>query len=167
MEILPRREKPGTGLEKVSLESFLDFQRATFVMKLQGLSDEATRQVMSPSSMTMLGLLKHVAYAERYWFQYVFAGLDVSVPQESDDSDAQWRIEADDTLESGLAFYQTQIARSKEIYAAYDNLNALAKRSPGKDHSLRYILLHMIEETARHNGHADIFRERLDGSVGE
>ncbi len=166
MDTFPRPEKPRVGDEKAMLQAFLNFHRATFVIKVSGLSEAKVRQVMSPSSMTMLSLLKHVTYAERYWFQYVFAGLDVYVPQADDDPDPQWQIEPGDTLASGLAFCQQEVAHSDVIIAAH-TLAALAKRPPGPDHSLRYIMLHMIEETARHNGHADIFREILDGKVGE
>lgn len=165
MDILPRREPPRTGSEKEMLESFLDFHRATFMIKVQGLSEEAARQSMAPSALTMAKLLKHIAGAELFWFQFLFAGLDIEVFSE----ESQWLLEESDTLESLLAFYTAQIEKSKEIVAACDDLNTLAKRNRFSEEppSLRYIMLHLIEETARHNGHLDIFRERLDGSVGE
>jgi hypothetical protein len=82
MDLLPRREPPRTGSEKELLESFLDFHRATFMIKAQGLSEAAIRQSMAPSALTIARLLKHIAGAELFWFQFLFAGLDIDIFRE-------------------------------------------------------------------------------------
>ena len=151
------------------LAGFLDFQRATLLWKLEGLDDEQLRRAMVPSGTSLLGLVKHLAYVERSWFQEVWDGQEVSYPWTKQDPDADWRIEPDETTEDVLALYDRECDRSRAIVAAASSLDDLAEhpRHRGWKMSRRWILIHMIEETARHVGHADILREQLDGATGE
>jgi uncharacterized damage-inducible protein DinB len=160
-----RQDPPWAASEKEMLEAFLDFQRATLLWKVSGVSDEDLRRKPTVSSMSLLGLVKHLAYVERSWFQVVFMNRELSVPWTKEDPDAEWRIEPDETTASVLAFYQEAVAESRKIVAEHSP-DDFAKK-PGSDPTLRWILVHMIEETARHNGHADIMREAIDGATGE
>jgi uncharacterized damage-inducible protein DinB len=161
-----RPEPPHAGSEAETLSGFLDFQRATLLWKLEGLDDEQLRRAMVPSGTSLLGLVKHLAYVERSWFQRVWAGQEVSFPWTEEDPDADWRIEPDETTKDILALYEGECARSREIAAAASDLGETAKARWGQV-SRRWILTHMIEETARHVGHADILREQIDGATGE
>jgi uncharacterized damage-inducible protein DinB len=163
-----RPEPPHVGSEAETLSGFLDFQRATLLWKLEGLDDEQLRRAMVPSGTSLLGLVKHLAYVERSWFQRVWAGQEVSFPWTQDDPDADWRIEPDETTEDIVALYNTECDRSRQIVAAASALDEAVVHPRWKEAvSRRWILTHMIEETARHVGHADILREQLDGVVGE
>lgn len=103
---------------------------------------------------------------ERGWFQNTFLGLNLYRPDRDGDDDAEFRIEKDDTVDGILTLYQQEAARSREIVAAA-NLDDHAQREDRRDFTLRWIMVHMIEETARHVGHADILREQTDGAAGE
>ena len=164
-----RPEPPSTGGEREMLAGFLDFQRATLLWKLEGLDDEQLRRAMVPSGTSLLGLVKHLAYVERSWFQEVWDGQEVSYPWTKQDPDADWRIEPDETTEDVLALYDGECDRSRAIVAGASSLDELAEhpRQRGWKMSRRWILIHMIEETARHVGHADILREQLDGATWE
>ncbi|HEX2915441.1 MAG TPA: DinB family protein [Chloroflexia bacterium] len=161
----PRHDPPKAAQEKEMLEAFLDYQRDTVLLKASGVSDEDLRRTPTVSSMSLLGMIKHLAYVERSWFQVVFLNRELSVPWTKEDPDADFRIEPDETTASVLAFYQDSVEESRKI-AAESSLDAVAQK-PGRDATMRWILLHMIEETARHAGHADIIREALDGVTGE
>ena len=145
--------------ERTSLEAWLDYHRGVAGWKLEGVSDEDARRPMVPSGTSMLGLVKHLAGVERWWFPIVFAGLDV------DDKDDDWEI-ADDTVASVIETYRFECARSREISRAAPSLDAMAV-NPKRPAPLRWIMVHMIEETARHNGHLDILREQIDGATGD
>ena len=161
-----RPEPPYLGGEKETLAGFLDLHRATLLWKLEGLDDEQLRRPMVPSGTSLLGMVKHLAYVERWWFQQVWAGREVTYPWTDEDPDADWRVEPSETTEDILALYRGECARSREIAAAASSLDEVALHPRG-ERSRRWILVHMIEETARHNGHADILREQLDGVTGE
>jgi len=150
---------------------FLDWQRATLLMKVDGVSDEDLRRPMVPSGTTLLGMVKHLAYVERSWFQSVFAARVVDFPWTDDDPDADFRIEPDESTAGIVDLYETECQKSREIVADA-SLDDIARgeagvNDPRRRFSLRWILVHMIEETARHNGHADILREMIDGTTGE
>jgi uncharacterized damage-inducible protein DinB len=163
-----RPEPPHVGSEAETLSGFLDFQRATLLWKLEGLDDEQLRRAMVPSGTSLLGLVKHLAYVERSWFQRVWAGQEVSFPWTQEDPDADWRIEPDETTEGIVALYHGECDRSRQIVAAASALDEAVVHPRWKEAvSRRWILTHMIEETARHVGHADILREQIDGVVGE
>jgi hypothetical protein len=159
---IPRYATP----EKVMLSEYLDFHRRTLTWKIEGLGrDDATRP-MTPSGTSLLGMMKHLAYVERWWFQDAFAGRDCAYPWTDDDPDADFRIEPGDTIESVSGLYEGECAIAREIVAGA-SLDDVAVRRQERGYTLRWIVVHMIEETARHNGHADIIRELLDGTTGE
>ncbi|HKQ02889.1 MAG TPA: DinB family protein [Actinomycetes bacterium] len=164
-----RPEPPSTGGEREMLAGFLDFQRATLLWKLEGLDDEQLRRAMVPSGTSLLGLVKHLAYVERSWFQGVWDGQEVRFPWTKEDPDADWRIEPDETTEDILALYDGECDRSREIVDKASSLEEVIQHPRRQEWSMsrRWILIHMIEETARHVGHADILREQLDGATGE
>ena len=159
-----RREVFGAA-ERVLLDRFLDFHREAIIAKAEGLSDEDARRPLVASGTSIAGIVKHLHFVERYWFQIVMAGEAAPVPWTKDDPDADWRVEGED-LESLIAGYRAECVLSRAVVAAHDLEDAAAK--PGQtDVTLRWILVHMIEETARHAGQADILREQIDGAVGE
>ena len=152
--------------ERDTLAGFLDLQRGVMLRKVAGLDDESLRRSMTPSGLTLLGMLQHLAYVERWWFRAVFAGEDVSFPWTDDDPDADWRAEPDESVESIAALYLKECARAREIVAAA-SFDDICTTSQGDNITLRWIVTHMIEETARHLGHADIMREAIDGATGD
>ncbi|POM26027.1 DinB superfamily protein [Actinomadura rubteroloni] len=153
---------PGGPDEKTTLLAFLDYLREAVAAKLDGLSEEEARTPGVASGTNLLGLVRHLTGAELNWFVWGYAGEDITPASLS------FTPDAGDTIESVRAAYREATARCNAIAAACDDLAApgvRARRSkPGP--SLRWILVHMIEETARHAGHADILRERLDGATG-
>jgi uncharacterized damage-inducible protein DinB len=161
-----RQRRLATHDEKALLVAFLDFQRDTVLWKISGLTTAQAREPRTPSGMSLLGLVKHLAYVERNWFQARFLARTVLIPWRSGDPDGDFRVEADDTLEAVIAFYRAEVAESRRIVAAAESLETVA-RNADRPVSLRWILIHMIEETARHVGHADLMREATDGATGE
>ena len=159
-----RYGSPVAGGEKEVLAGFLDHYRGVLLTLCQGLSDEELRRPMVPSGTSLLGLVKHLAYVERGWFQEVIAGEPENYPYE-DGSDGDLRIEADETPEQIFDFYRAECERSREILARV-SLEDNATRTDRTHFKVRWIVVHMIEETARHAGHADILREMIDGKIG-
>jgi uncharacterized damage-inducible protein DinB len=151
--------------EKELLEGFLDWYRQAVISKVSGLSREQAVRRLVPTPTTLLGIVKHLAYVERAWFQIRMDGKELPVPWSDEDPDADFRIEPGESVEGLIAFYRESIAASKAVVATYQ-LDDRA-RDPRRNVNLRWIMLHMIEETARHAGHADILREQIDGKVGE
>lgn len=157
------------GFERDILEAALDAQREILLFKMKDASEADLRKRLVPSHTTLLGLVKHVAYSERWWFQDRFAGNEVTYPFTEENPDADFIIEPDDDTDAILDLYRAECAKSRAIAAAA-NLSDLAKHSSTAAtprRTLCWILVHMIEETARHNGHADILREQLDGTTGD
>jgi hypothetical protein len=163
MDTSKRIDPPFIGSERELLTAFLDYHRQTVLLKVEGVSDTDLRRMMTSSGLSLLGLIKHLAYVERWWFQGVFAGEDVSFPWTDENPDADFHIESDETTQDIFTLYQTEVKRSREIVSG-SSLDDIARRG---EPSLRWILIHMIEETARHNGHADLMRETIDGQTGE
>jgi uncharacterized damage-inducible protein DinB len=155
-----------TGSERDLLNEYLDWYRLAILRKIEGASEETLRKRLVPSQTTLLGIVKHLAWVEIWWFQMVFAGRDIEDPYDEKDPDGEWRIEEGETAESIVAFYKEACAQSRTIAADAPSLDAESAK-PGKKWNLRRILIHMIEETARHTGHADILRELLDGRTGD
>lgn len=160
--------------ERTTLLAFLDYHRATFLQKIDGLTAEQMNRRVGASSLTLAGLAKHLALVEDSWFQEDFLGLPMPEPWLSapfdDDRDWDFHSAVDDSPEHLRLLYQAACDRSRAVVAATPSLDALSVRiSPreGKAFSLRWIIVHLIEETARHNGHADLLREAVDGAVGE
>lgn len=120
---------------------------------------------MVSSGTTLLGIVKHLAYVERWWFQKVFLDADVTFPWTDEDPDADFRIEPNDTTAAVVELYKAECEKNRAIVADH-SLEELARFEPRSEYSLRRILVHMIEETAHHNGHADILREQIDGATG-
>jgi uncharacterized damage-inducible protein DinB len=171
-----RPEPPPAAGEAETLLGFLDFQRATLAWKCSGLDADGLRATVGASSMTLGGLLKHLALVEDGWFSRSLHGQERQPPWNTVDWDADpdwdWHSAAEDTPEQLLALWQEAVDRSRRLTAeslADGGLDRLARRTwpDGTAPSLRWILVHMIEEYARHNGHADLLRESVDGEVGE
>jgi uncharacterized damage-inducible protein DinB len=155
--------------EREALTAFLDKQRDILVRKIEGLTDDEARLTPTASSMSLLGMLKHCALWERRWFQVIFAGRSFAGewPEvKSKGNVADFEVGPGDTVLSWLAYYHDQVAESRLIAAAAD-LNTPCAHPGDEDINLRYVVLHMIEEVARHAGHADIIRETIDGSTGQ
>jgi len=147
------------------LESMLDCYRATVINKVAGLTDDqAFTAAVPPSTLTAATVVKHLTGTERFWFSIDFAALDVPWPWTDDDLHGNFRIEGEDTLAGIVEEYTNECQRSRESIADAD-LDDSA-RGEGMDFTLRFALLHMIEETARHCGHLDLLREATDGAVG-
>jgi len=162
-----RQDPPVGGPEKDMLQAFLDYHRATLLQKVAGLSDAELRRSFVPSGTNLLSVVKHLAYVERWWFQAVFAGLDAPFPWSEAAPDADFHVEPGETATGVIAFYQQEARASRDI-ARQGSLDDVAKRPDAREpFTLRWIMIHMIEETARHNGHADLLRELTDGATGE
>lgn len=146
------------------LSAFLDQQRWDVVNQVAGLSDEEMRRSLVPSGWSLLGLVKHLTEVERWWFQDRYAGRDLDYPWTDEDPDADFRIEPAESTAQVLARYDEAVEESRRIVAgaSLDDVAPRAKRGQ----TLRWIITHMIEETARHNGHADVVRELIDGRTG-
>ncbi|MDQ1394669.1 MAG: hypothetical protein QOF30_3646 [Acidimicrobiaceae bacterium] len=154
--------------ERAGLCEFLDMQREALIANLQGLSEENARRAATASSLSLLSLIKHSAILERRWFQVIVAGR--SFPGEwpevqSEELDPTFRLADDDTIETVVAYYREQVSASQEIVSSLD-LDTPCAWPEMAHRNLRWVALHMIEETARHAGHADIIRETIDGSRG-
>ena len=150
-----------------TLGRYLDVYRDVVRWKVGGVDLEAAKRPMVPSGTSLLGVVKHLAYVERWWFQSVIAGDDVDFPDwGTDDPDADFRITDEETVESVLAFYDGECERSRQILAGLDDPDSLRSVN-GEDLSVRRILVHMVEEVARHAGHMDILRELIDGATGD
>ncbi|HUF96256.1 MAG TPA: DinB family protein [Acidimicrobiia bacterium] len=162
---------PAAG-ELETLNSFLDFQRATMIRKVEGLTDEqAASQPVAPSTLSLSGLIKHLSLVEESWFQSVFAGGELGEPWSSapfdDDKDWEFNSASEDRLSDLVEMYESACEKSREVVASADSLGEMSEKDTRRGKvSLRWILLHMIEETARHAGHADLIRERIDGATG-
>jgi hypothetical protein len=146
--------------ERTQVEQFLDTNREELVETLAGLTEEQARRRLVPSLTTLLGLVKHVTWAEQVWFHVGLAGRtreELGIPHENDPS---WAVSDEDTVDSVVADYRRVCAEAREIASAYalDDLVLHNRRGPL---TLRWLYLHMIEEVARHAGHADILREQV------
>ena len=163
-----RIEPPYRGNEKETLIGFLQFLRQTIVQKCTGLDDLQMRSTPTISDMSLLGMVKHLTIVERYWFQGVFLDADVDSPWSEEDPNGDWRTNEEDTATAALADYIAECELSDKIVREHE-LERLAAWATSTEEvrSLRWILVHMIEETARHCGHADILREAIDGETGE
>ena len=171
-----RPEPPIASDELATLVGFLDFQRATLELKCRNLGAIDLQKKIASSSMTLGGILKHMAYVENHWFSDWLMGREKLSPwcevDWSQDRDWDWNSAVNDIPENLLKLWFDACALSRlNVLSALEmgNLGQLAKRTwpNGESPSLRWILVHMIEEYARHNGHADLFREAIDGQVGE
>lgn len=160
------------GEERTMLRAMLNFQRAEFLSKLDGLETTELRLSLPPSDLTLAGLTKHLALVEDSWYQNRFAGEPLVEPWASapfdDDFDWEFHSAVVDSGEQLRTLYTAAIERSNAIYDAAESLDQL-NHSGGdvEPFSLRWVTLHMIEETARHAGHADLIRQSIDGSTSD
>jgi uncharacterized damage-inducible protein DinB len=154
--------------EREMMRAFLDYHRATLALKCDGLSDEELRrQSMPPSTLSLLGLVRHMAEVERTWFRRVVNGEDIPLVW-SDQGDYQVAYQAgESTRREAFAAWQAEVEQARRIEAAAESLDVIMHNARwGEDVSLRLVMLHLIHEYARHNGHADLLREGIDGTVG-
>ena len=149
--------------EMAGLTMFLDEQRAAIVRKIDGVSEEAARRRPTASAFCLLTLVKHLAFVERRWFQAAIGGTPGLSP--APDPGEELRIDPGDTLSTVRAFYEDMVAESRRITAAVTSPDQPCDPS-AEGLNVRWVLLHMIEETARHAGHAGLIRESIDGAVG-
>ena len=167
-----RPRPPYAGNERDTLLGFLDWHRATFRIKAGGLDDAQLNQALPPSSMTLGGMVKHLAFVEDWWFGFNLTGQQAepwaSVDWDADE-DWDWHSAADDTAAELWQLYETEVARAEETVRDSDLDRPSERTHPrtGERISLRWIVVHMIEEYARHNGHADLIRESIDGVTGQ
>ena len=167
---IERAEPSFTAGDREMLDGWLDYHRATLVTKCEGLTDEQLKtRAVPPSSMSLLGLVRHMSEVERGWFAREIESDENATPiyfsETSPDGDF-------DELDSApvaevFARFDKEVARARRIAAARDLDEATPRLRDGKPLTLRWVLTHMIEEYARHNGHADLIRESIDGEVGE
>jgi uncharacterized damage-inducible protein DinB len=169
---MDRPQPPPAADERTTLEAFLDHQRATLLMKVDGLNRHQLNQRLPTSELTLAGLLKHLALVEDDWIQVRFYGRPEMEPWASapweQDRDWEFHTAEHDDPNDLRALYQDACTRSRNAIAAtgLETLSAGHDRE-GRQWSLRWVLTHLIEETARHNGHADLLREAIDGVVGQ
>jgi uncharacterized damage-inducible protein DinB len=162
-----RIDPPYLNDERAMLDAWLEWHRATLAVKCDGLTLEQLRErSVPPSTMSLLGLVRHMADVERNWFRRVLSGEDVPGIYWSDDNE---NGEFDDvetaTREDAFDTWNAEVANARAVAAGLQLDDTGTRR--GEPVSLRWVLVHMIEEYARHNGHADLLRERIDGRTGE
>ena len=166
----PREGGPQLGDERATLNEFLRCQRLTLQVKCDGLdAGQMARRSVEPSTMSLLGLVRHMAEVEGNWFRRRVAGLDVPKRYQTDadpDGDFNGAVADPAVVEEAWAAWREEIAFAERFTRDHD-LDFIGRDSEGEPVSLRELLVHMVEEYARHNGHADLLRERIDGRVGQ
>ena len=169
-----RSKLPQLADERVTLTGFLDYQRETLAIKCAGLTTAQLREpAVPPSALSLLGLVRHMAEVEQSWFQLVMSGQPVPYhwplgPGEdagSSGGSAEFDV-TDADPEEAFEVWRAECARSRDFADAAESLDVTGHYED-ETYSLRYVLTHMIEEYARHNGHADLLRERIDGATGD
>ncbi len=164
---------PKQASERETLLSFLDYYRAVLIDKASGLTDEQLHTPLPPSNLTLGGMINHMAIMEDDWFNGDIAGEPLPEPWPSApwEDDPDWEFNSAHEVPTDELFqrYRDAIGRSRAILDGIDDLGTLSKRTArdGEPWSVRWILIHMIRETARHCGHADLIRESLDGATGD
>ena len=163
-----RVDPPFEADERVTLTAFLDFQRDTLALKCQGLTDDQLRErAVPPSTLSLLGLVRHMAEVERNWFRPVLGGEEMAgIFAPGLDWEASFREVSTADVAEAFRLWRAECDHARALVAAAPSFDVRGFRSSGYV-SLRWVMTHMIEEYARHNGHADLLRERLDGSTGE
>jgi hypothetical protein len=176
---MERTDTPLRADEVSSLRGFLDHHRDTFRWKCSGLTQQQLAQPLPPSDMTLGGMMKHLAVVDQSWLEDDFLGRGLMPPFDTVDWDAdrdwEWHSARDDTPEQLLALFDEAVRRSDAVLdealgpdgVGLDGLSVLDAPDGAGRFSLRWIILHLIEEYARHNGHADLIRESIDGQTGE
>jgi uncharacterized damage-inducible protein DinB len=160
------RRVPFTGGEKESLQVSLDRHRDVVLWKLDGLDDEQLRRPMTPSGTSLLGLVKHLAAVEYEWFCHTFGRETEPLPFDDADENADLRVEPHESAAEIVEFYRRARASADGVIGELD-LDDQGAAWFGDTVSMRWVLIHMVEETARHAGHMDILRELIDGATGD
>jgi len=167
----PRVDGPNTADERTTLVDFLRWQRETLELKCAELdAAQMARRSVEPSTMSLLGLVRHMADVERTWFRRVMAGEDAPPLFRSDDDpdgDFDGAVPDPAVVAEAWDAWRAEIASANRFVAEAPDLDVTGDRGRHGPVSLRTVLLHMVEEYARHNGHADLLRERIDGRVGQ
>ncbi|MFF4996001.1 DinB family protein [Streptomyces sp. NPDC000656] len=160
---------PATGDERFLLTDVLAAQRATLELKCAGLDAELALRSVEPSTLSLLGIVRHLADVERRWFRRVLAGQEVPAlfSSEADpDGDFDGAVPGPGAVAAAWDAWRDEVAFAQSFTAAAPDLGVEAEDEWRGKVSLRWVLIHMIEEYARHNGHADLLRERIDGAIG-
>ncbi|MHB1208215.1 MAG: DinB family protein [Acidimicrobiales bacterium] len=167
---IPLRERPVLALngpEAEQLASWIDFYRATLLMKCAGLGvEQLSLASVPPSTMTLLGILRHMTVVEQYWYQVLFAGHDLELFYKNGNPDGDFNNLGDTTLEDVEERYRATCELSRDLVRGHDLDEVAPVLRHGNEVDLRWIQLHMIEEYARHCGHADLLRECIDATTG-
>jgi uncharacterized damage-inducible protein DinB len=176
-QVDPRVDPPLHGDEVATLRAFLTYHRDTLRLKCAGLTQEQLAEPLPPSDMTLGGLLKHLALVESQWFDYFFRDLALAPPFDTTDWDVEpdWEFDSarHDSPEELYALFDGAVRRADEVVdealarGGLDEESARTSPHTGETFTLRWILVHLIEEYSRHNGHADLIRESIDGQKGE
>jgi uncharacterized damage-inducible protein DinB len=170
---LSRTEPPTVAGERESLETWLGYHRSTLLCKCQGLTGEQlARRAVAPSSLSLLGLVRHMTEVERRWFRVHFGGqTDLGYVYCTDEHpDADFDFAEADGAETDFATFRNECALADQVAngrSLDDTFQRVGRDSAVTTFNLRWIYVHMIEEYARHNGHADILREQIDGVTGD
>ncbi len=160
-------ELVGTAGERETLEGFVEYYRDLVGSKLRGLSEEDLRRRLVPSLTTLIGMVRHLTMVERNWFQHRLAGIPWDrIGGMAANQAESWHVGADETVTELLAEHAAACAESRRIAARFALEDSVPHPRLGRV-SLRWIYVHMIEEMARHAGHADILREQIDGATGD
>lgn len=160
-----RGQIPAERDERETLIAFLDHNRETILIKLDGLDREQLTRRLLGSRTTLLGIVKHLVLVEHWWFATVIGGQPKPY-EDPDDPDSDWLITDDDSPEQLIADYRAACTHGNQIVRAAASLDVRVPGPHRPDKTVRWILVHMLEETARHAGHADILRELIDGRTG-
>jgi uncharacterized damage-inducible protein DinB len=169
----PLPADPPNGDERETLERFIDYYRAVLVRKAEGITDEeAQRPACPPSDLTILGVVRHMADVERSWFRRGVAGEDApprfyGPAHPEGDHDGDFHPPPTATLDEAIAAFAEEVAAARAVQASVASLDALEAREHPEVRNLRWILVHMIEEYARHCGHLDLLRQAIDGTTGD
>ncbi len=159
---------PYAGDECAVVSWLLDYHRHVLVRKVAGITDEEARTTVAPSDLTLLGLVRHLALVEQYWFGEVFLGLnETSHWDDPDDRDRDFHPLPNDTLADALRVLHAEIERARRIASTTSFDTTAVGRRDGQPVSLRWIMVHLVEEYARHCGHADFLRQAIDGATGD
>ena len=163
--MLPFARSPKTGTEKETLVGVLNELRSVMLWKLDGLDKEQAARPVVASGTSLLGIIKHLAWVERWWFVDFIGGKKLDYPWSEADPDADFRVEDDETIASISQLYVDAVGEANAVIAAAPSLDVTGALDSGP-RSLRWVLVHMIDETGRHAGHSDIIREMIDGATG-
>ena len=167
----PREGGPTLGDERATLVEYLRAQRLTLELKCSGLdAADLARRSVEPSTLSLLGLVRHLADVERSWFRRVMAGQDAPRRYSSEadpDGDFDGAVPDPEVVAEAWKAWREEVAFTDRYVAEAPDLDVLGQTRNQEPVSLREVLVHMVEEYARHNGHADLLRERIDGRVGQ